>query len=94
MVAARTAAGIAHLPLSWAAQISQSANTGLAFGFIPLMKAVVKTLSSREARDIAEDMGVLAMDIAFDFGGGHFQRVRASYKEFSLKSLDLSRAPR
>ena len=72
LVNARTAAGIVHLPLSWAAQISQSANTGLAFGFIPFTKAVIKTLTSKQARDVAEDMGVLAMDIAFDFGGGHF----------------------
>ena len=72
LVNARTAAGIVHLPLSWAAQISQSANTGLAFGFVPFTKAVIKTLTSRQARDVSEDMGVLAMDIAFDFGGGHF----------------------
>ena len=72
LVNARTAAGIAHLPLSWAAQISQSANTGLAFGFVPFTKAVIKTITSRQAREVSEDMGVLAMDIAFDFGGGHF----------------------
>ena len=72
LVNARTAAGIVHLPLSWAAQISQSANTGLAFGFVPFTKAVIKVLTSKQARDVAEDMGVLAMDIAFDFGGGHF----------------------
>ena len=53
---------------------------------------MIKILTSKRARDIAEDMGVLAMDIAFDFGGGHFSAGEGKLQR--ILSQELGSIPR